>query len=107
MNKEFYKFKTDVIKALANPIRLMIVDCLKDGEKNVSELIAIIEEEQSNISKHLAVLKNQGFIKDRKAGLNVYYSLKICCIKDFFGCLDEMISENIRNQKALLDSSIN
>lgn len=105
MNKEFYKLKTSLIKALANPTRLMIVDCLRNGEKSVGDIIQITKEEQSNISKNLGILKTNGFIKDRKEGLNVYYSLKICCINDFFCCLDNIISENLKYQQELLNTS--
>lgn len=106
MNKEFYKLKTSIIKALANPTRLMIVDCLRNGEKSVGEIIELTKEEQSNISKSLGILKTNGLIKDRKEGSNVYYSLKICCINEFFCCIDNIISENIKYQQDLLNYSI-
>ncbi|OGI23518.1 MAG: hypothetical protein A2287_05310 [Candidatus Melainabacteria bacterium RIFOXYA12_FULL_32_12] len=104
MNKEFYKLKTEIIKALANPTRLMIVDCLRNGEKTVTEIIETLGEEQSNISKSLGILKNHGLIKDRKVGLNVFYSLKCCCLDEFFRCLDNLISENLKHQQELLNS---
>ena len=104
MNKEFYKLKTEIIKALANPTRLMIVDCLRNGEKTVSEIIEITGEEQSNVSKSLGILKSNGLIKDRKIGLNVFYSLKCGCLDDFFSCFDNVISENLKYQQELLDS---
>lgn len=106
MNKEFYKLKTNVIKALANPVRLMIVDCLRNGEKSVSEIVELTQEEQSNISKSLGILKTHGIIKDRKAGMNVYYSLKICCIDRFLNGLDMMLAENLQQQQELLNASI-
>ncbi|MDD3014060.1 MAG: metalloregulator ArsR/SmtB family transcription factor [Candidatus Gastranaerophilales bacterium] len=106
MNKEFYKMKTDIIKALANPIRLMIVDCLLSGEKSVSEIIQTTGEEQSNISKSLGILKAQGLIKDRKNGMNVYYSLKVCCMAEFFSCLNRIIQDNFKYQQELVNSSI-
>ena len=102
MNKELYKFKTSVVKALANPTRLMILDCLRNGEKSVSEIIEATQEEQSNISKNLAILKAHHIIKDRKNGLNVYYSLKICCIDRFLNGLDKMIAENLEYQQELI-----
>ena len=106
MQKEFYKLKTNLIKALANPIRLMIIDCLRDREKCVSEIIEELKEEQSNISKSLGILKSNGLIKDRKEGLNVYYSLNLCCINEFFCCLDNIISENLRQQKEMLEKAL-
>jgi len=105
MNKEFYKLKTALIKSLANPTRLMIVDCLRRGEKTVSEIVSVLQDEQSNVSKNLAILKNQGIIKDKKIGLNVYYSLKCTCINEFFSCLDAMISENLEYQQELVNNS--
>ena len=89
--------KTKMIKALANPTRLMIVDLLASGEKNVSEIVALTGEEQSNVSKCLGVLKTNGLVKDRKDGLNVFYSLKICCMGDFFTCMNKILEENYTN----------
>jgi len=105
MNREFYKLKTAVIKAIANPTRLMIIDCLRDGEKTVSQIVEAINDEQSNVSKNLGILKSNGLIKDRKVGLNVYYTLKICCINEFFCCLDNIILENLNYQQKLINSS--
>ena len=105
MNKEFYKLKTTVIKALANPTRLMIVDYLRDGEKCVCEITEQLKEEQSNISKSLGILKSNGLIKDRKEGLNVYYSLNLCCVNEFFCCLDNIILERIKQQQKLFNDS--
>ncbi len=76
----------------------MIVDLLAKGEKNVSELIEMTGEEQSNVSKCLAVLKSNGIVKDRKDGMNVYYSLKICCMGEFFTCMNKILEENSENK---------
>jgi len=97
LNKELYQKKTKMIKALANPTRLLIVDLLASGEKNVSELIELTGEEQSNVSKCLAVLKSNGIVEARKDGMNVYYSLKICCMGEFFVCMNKMFEENNEN----------
>lgn len=106
MDKEFYKLKTNIIKALANPIRLMIIDYLRDGEKCVCEITEKLGEEQSNVSKSLGILKSNGLIKDRKEGLNVYYRLNLCCINEFFCCLDNIISENLNQQKELVEKAL-
>lgn len=98
MNKELYLKKTKMIKALANPTRLLIVDLLAGGEKNVSELIELTGEEQSNVSKCLGVLKTNGIVKDRKDGMNVYYSLNVCCMGEFFVCMNKMLEENMDSQ---------
>lgn len=61
-------------------------------------MIELTNEEQSNISKCLAILKSNEIVKDRKDGMNVYYSLNVCCIGEFFICLNKMLEENLESQ---------
>lgn len=93
MDNLFYEKKAAIFKALSNPVRLQIIDILLEGEKCVCEITEILKCEQPHISKSLSKLKSAGLIKDRKDGLNVYYSLAICCLGDFFGCINKMIEE--------------
>lgn len=86
-----YEKKAQIFKALSNPVRLEIIDFLTDGEKCVCEIVEKLNYEQPHISKSLIKLKEAGLIEDRKDGLNVYYSLKFCCMKEFFNCLNKMI----------------
>lgn len=90
MNKKFYDKKTEIFKSLANPVRLEIIDLLLDGEKCVCEIVEKLRYEQPHISKSLIKLKKAGLIKDRKEGLNVYYSIAICCMGEFLSCLNKM-----------------
>ena len=84
--------KAEIFKALANPVRLDVIDQLLDSEKCVCEIQrALSKYEQPHISKSLAKLKSVGLIKDRRVGMNVYYSLAICCMGDFFNCLNECL----------------
>lgn len=70
-------------------MRLEVLECLLDGEKCVSEIIDKLKKyEQVHISKSLIKLKDAGILKDRKNGLNVYYSLSMECIKNFIECLN-------------------
>ncbi len=93
MDNKFYEKKTEIFKALANPVRLQIVDLLIDGEKCVCEIAEKLKCEQPHISKSLGKLRSAGLIKDRKDGLNVYYSLAICCMREFVGCINKMLDE--------------
>lgn len=93
MKKDFYEKKAQIFKALSNPVRLEIIDFLTSGEKCVCEIVENLKYEQPHISKSLIKLKEAGLIKDRKDGLNVYYSLKICCMKEFFNCLNKIIEQ--------------
>ncbi len=94
MDKEFYIKKSNIIKALANPHRLMIIDCLLEGPKNVSEIVQITSQEQSYVSKSLSLLRKNGLVDDKKDGLNVYYSLKVCCMAQFFTCINKMLKDS-------------
>lgn len=60
-------------KALGHPTRLKIIEFLREGEKCVCEIIPALQMEQSNISRHLAILKKEGILSCRKEGLKVIY----------------------------------
>ena len=62
-------------KALGEPARLQILSCLRSGEMTVSELVEETGFGQANVSKHLHILHTIGFVRRRKEGLFVYYSL--------------------------------
>ena len=62
-------------KALAEPARLQILNCLRRGELTVTELVEETEFGQANVSKHLQLLHTLGFVSRRKEGLFVYYAL--------------------------------
>ena len=62
-------------KALAEPARLQILNCLRGGEITVTELVEETELGQANVSKHLQLLHTLGFVNRRKEGLYVYYAL--------------------------------
>ncbi|MCM1010556.1 MAG: metalloregulator ArsR/SmtB family transcription factor [Fusobacterium sp.] len=92
MDEKLYVRKAEIFKALSNPVRLEVLDLLLDGEKCVCEILKHLDKyEQPHISKSLIKLKNAGLIKDRKEGLNVYYSLKICCMGEFLNCLNKIL----------------
>ena len=86
--------KVEIFKALANPVRLDVINLLLDGEKCVCKIQQELKKyEQPHISKSLLKLKSAGLIKDRKDGTNVYYSLAICCMSEFFLCLNKILDK--------------
>jgi DNA-binding transcriptional ArsR family regulator len=60
-------------KALAEPMRLRILDALRRRERTVTELVELTGANQANVSKHLAVLHREGFVTRRRDGLHVHY----------------------------------
>lgn len=69
-------YLADVLKSLAQPTRLKIVDFLRDGERCVCEIFPAIDEEQSNTSRHLAYMQTHGILFRRKEGVKIYYAVK-------------------------------
>ena len=68
------RFKSILFHALADPIRLEILEYLRDGEKCVCEIIPHLNILQPVVSRHLKVLKNAGIVTDRKEGNKRFYS---------------------------------
>jgi DNA-binding transcriptional ArsR family regulator len=98
-----FEARAEIVKALAHPTRLFIVDELANGERCVCELRKGIGADLSTVSKHLSVLKNAGIVEDDKRGLQVFYRLRCPCILNFFGCIENVLKENARRQRALVN----
>lgn len=69
-------YLADVLKSLAQPTRLKIIDFLRGGERCVCEIFPAIDEEQSNTSRHLAYMQTHGILSRRKEGVKIYYAVK-------------------------------
>jgi DNA-binding transcriptional ArsR family regulator len=91
--QELYTKQAEIVKALAHPIRLAVVDFLKDGEQCVCHIAEYIGTAQPNLSKHLAVMSAAGVLSQRKEGLKVYYKLRCPCVGEFVGCVAGVIRE--------------
>lgn len=91
-----FEARAKVLKALAHPSRLFMVDELSRGERCVCELTEMVGADMSTVSKHLSVLKSAGIVADEKRGMQVYYRLKTPCILRFFDCVSEVMTENSR-----------
>lgn len=97
-----YQARAKVIKALAHPTRLFIVDQLAKEERCVCELTEMIGADMSTVSKHLSVLKDAGVVSDEKRGLMVFYRLRVPCILNLFGCIEGVLKSNAEAQIAAM-----
>ena len=100
--QRLFEARAEIVKALAHPTRLYIVDELSRGERCVCELREGVGADMSTVSKHLSVLKNAGLVEDEKRGLQVYYRLRCACILKFFECVEGVLKENAKDQMALM-----
>lgn len=86
-----YVAKAKVIKALAHPTRLFIVDELsRHGEKCVCQLTEMIGADMSTVSRHLGVLKAAGLVEDEKQGAQVLYRVRVSQTLRFLGCIEAL-----------------
>ena len=94
--------KARIIKAMAHPTRLFIVDELSRQSRCVCELTELIGADVSTVSKHLAILRSAGIVEDDKRGVQVWYTLKMPCILNFFGCVEQVQKRTAKEQLATL-----
>ncbi len=87
-----------ILKAMAHPTRLFIVDELSKQERCVAELTQMIGADMSTVSKHLSVLRGVGIIADQKRGTQVFYRLAVPCALDFFACLESVLQAHVQTQ---------
>jgi len=98
-----YEARARIIKAMAHPTRLFIVDVLSRKEKCVQELTEMIGADISTVSRHLGVLKSAGILSDEKRGAQVYYKLRVPCVLNFFDCVESVIKTTAREQLKLAE----
>jgi len=90
-DREACRRQARVLKAMANESRLLIIDRLSRGECSAGELTALVELDASTVSKHLAVLRAEGIVEDRRAGTTIFYRLLMPCVIDFFQCANHVL----------------
>ena len=99
--KAKYEARARIIKAMSHPTRLFMVDELSRGERCVCELTEMVGDDISTISKHLSILRNAGIVADEKRGTQVFYTLRVPCVLNFFSCVESVLKTNAREQAAL------
>jgi len=95
-----YEARARVMKALAHPTRLFVIDQLADGERCVCELTDLIDADVSTVSKHLSVLRDAGIVADDKRGNQVFYSLRVPCVLNWYACVEGVLKASARDRLA-------
>lgn len=99
-----YDALAGLLKAIAHPTRLLIVEELSKKPLCVSELTEIIGADTSTVSKHLALMKSTRIVDSTKNRNQVYYSLRVTCVLNFISCLESAIEVNAKEQMELLST---
>jgi ArsR family transcriptional regulator len=77
-----------VVKAMAHPTRLLVMEALVEGELCVNDLRELAGCDITTLSKHLAVMKKAGLLVCEKRGVQVFYQIACPCFVEFFRCID-------------------
>jgi ArsR family transcriptional regulator len=99
-----FEKQAEIAKAIAHPLRIAVVNFLKDGEQCVCDIAEHVGSERSNVSRHLSVMVNAGLLEYRKEGLKVIYRLKCACIVDFFSCVSRVLKQQAKDNEKLLQA---
>ena len=107
IQSELYEKQAEICAALANPVRLMILDLLSEGESTATDLLEELEVPKSNLSQHLNVLKRAGVLKVRAEGRFQYMSLAMPEVKQACALVRKMLASQMSQQAAFAKSFSN
>ena len=102
MKERLNKHQAEYFRALAHPLRIAIIETLREGELTVSEIIEKLRIEQTNASQQLAVLRNTNVISARKQGTSVYYSARNPAIFKLLDLTNRVLENQLREVRHLL-----
>ena len=100
--RPLFEKQAQVAQAIGHPLRLAIIDFLKDGPQCVCDIAEYIGSERSNVSRHLSLMVAAGILGHHKKGLQVIYELKCPCILDFFSCMSGVLKQRVKDDKEIL-----
>jgi len=101
MGNDLLELKANVLKALGQPTRLKILELLRNGERCVCEIFPAIKEEQSNVSRHLALMKSVGILASRKQGQMVHYRVRDPQVFKLLDSANALLKSHVDERKTL------
>lgn len=104
MKEKAIQLKSEILKALAQPTRLKILECLRDGEKCLCEIIPAIKAEQSNISRHISLMQKCNLVATKKDGVKVMVKVRDPGIFEIIDRVNLVLKNQIREQRQLIKS---
>jgi DNA-binding transcriptional ArsR family regulator len=99
---KIYSLQADLCKALAHPVRLQVLDLISEKEYTVEDLAKLTGSGQSNLSQHLAALRQQKLVVPRRSGMNVYYGLSNPKISDACSLIKKLLVELLDDEHSVV-----
>jgi DNA-binding transcriptional ArsR family regulator len=103
VHNPLHRFKANIFQALAHPTRIAILELLRDGELPAGKLIEKLVLEQANVSQHLAILRAKQLVSTRKAGNQVFYSVRDPIIIEVLNLMRIYFHSHLRESLGMLD----
>lgn len=97
-----YQLKAEFFRLLGHPVRVRVLELLRDGELTVGELQAALELDSGGTSQHLTAMRRQGILESRKAGTNVHYRVKDPRTFQLLAVAREILTSQLQESHALL-----
>lgn len=104
MDERVIELKAEILKALAQPTRLKILECLRNGEKCICEIVPVINGEQSNVSRHISLMQKSHLVTTRKDGVRVMVKVSDPKIFDILDQVSTILKNQMSEQKKLIRS---
>lgn len=102
MDEKVIEMKAEVLKALAQPTRIKILECLRSGEKCICEIVPVINGEQSNISRHISLMQKSHLVTTRKDGVRVMVNVKDPKVFEILDKVSAILKTQMKEQERLI-----
>jgi ArsR family transcriptional regulator len=102
MEETILELKAEVLKALAQPTRIKILECLRNGEKCICEIVPAINGEQSNISRHISLMQKSHLVTTRKDGVKVMVKVRDPKIFEILDSVSLLLRKQIQETGKLI-----
>ncbi len=102
MEERVLELKAEILKALAQPTRLKILELLRNGERCICEIVPAINGEQSNVSRHISLMQKSNLVTTRKDGVKVMVKVSDSKIFDLLDRVNSILKSRMNEQSRLL-----
>ncbi len=101
MEERVLELKAEILKALAQPTRLKILQLLRNGEKCICEIVPAINGEQSNVSRHISLMQKSNLVTTRKDGVKVMVKVRDPKIFEILDRVGSILKNQMKEQEML------
>ncbi len=101
--KQVYEVRAEILKAMAHPARLQMIDAMSDTEMCVCDLAELVDLAVPTVSRHLKKMKTAGILTTRRDGNHIYHTLRCPCVTNVFQCIDDVLLSDDERARDVCD----